>query len=160
MNTETACLCGSQLNYHDCCYLYHSGEKKAPTAEVLMRSRFTAYALKKDNYLLETWTGSKCPASINFDKEDAQWQRLEIVNIKKGRIKDTKGIVEFKAYFISQGENSVMNEISRFKKIDERWFYLDGFVKSVGLVNKSHNQGKNAPCSCDSGKKFKRCCGK
>ena len=161
MNTEELCLCGSKLSYEDCCGLYHSGEKNTPTAETLMRSRFTAYAMQKSDYLLNTWDSSKRPESINFEKENAQWLRLEIVNTKKGGVKDTKGIVEFKAYFLADGEESVMNEISRFKKIAGRWFYLDGLVKSVSKAHNSANsQGKNAPCPCGSGKKFKRCCGK
>ncbi|NOQ35859.1 MAG: YchJ family protein [Methylococcaceae bacterium] len=160
MATKELCLCGSQLTYQDCCGLYHRGEKTAPTAESLMRSRFTAYAMQNSDYLIATWDSTKCPESINFEKENAQWQRLEIVNTKKGGVKDTKGIVEFKAYFLADGEESVMNEISRFKKVAGHWLYLDGLVKSVGKINNSNNQGKNAPCSCGSGKKFKRCCGK
>ncbi len=53
-----------------------------------------------------------------------------------------------------------MTEISRFVKKADRWLYLDGVVKSVTKANQPSNQGKNAPCSCGSGKKFKRCCGK
>jgi len=67
--------------------------------------------------------------------------------------------VEFKAYYLEDGEEHVMNEISSFTKINNRWFYLDGVVKSIGRVGLETNQGKNAPCSCGSGKKFKRCCG-
>lgn len=160
MNTDTYCLCGSELNYQDCCHLYHKGIKTPSTAEKLMRSRFTAYAMQKNDYLIETWAISKRPKQINFEKEEAQWQRLEIIKTKKGQLNDSRGIVEFKAYFLSKGTPSVMNEISRFTKTGGRWFYLDGQVKSVNLINKSDNQGKNAACSCGSGKKFKRCCGK
>jgi SEC-C motif-containing protein len=53
-----------------------------------------------------------------------------------------------------------MNEISRFVKVQNRWFYLDGKVKSVANAEMTVNQGLNAPCHCGSGKKFKRCCGK
>lgn len=159
MNTEEFCLCGSQLVYENCCGLYHNGNKTAPTAEALMRSRFTAYAMKNSNYLMATWDSSKRPNTIDFSKEVATWLRLEIISTKKGGIKDLKGIVEFKAYFSAEGQESVMSEISRFKKTGGRWFYLDGLVKSVGN-NQTNNQGKNAPCSCGSGKKFKRCCGK
>jgi len=125
-----------------------------------MRSRFTAYANKNESYLLETWSGSKRPESIDFTKEEAVWTKLEIVKTKKGSKKDSKGIVEFKAYYNLEDEPYVMTEISRFIKKSERWFYLDGVVKSVSKVNQQFNQGKNAPCSCGSGKKFKRCCGK
>jgi SEC-C motif-containing protein len=158
MNTSNPCLCGSSLDYQNCCYLYHSGKNLAATAEALMRSRFTAYAMHNANYLRATWELHKCPAQIDLSKDTAQWQRLEIINTKKGGIKDDKGIVEFKAYYLLDGEESVMNEISRFKRVAGRWFYLDGVVKSVGKVNQTDNQGKNALCPCGSGKKFKRCC--
>jgi SEC-C motif-containing protein len=94
-----------------------------------------------------------------FSKDTTQWLRLEIISVKKGGLNDEKGIVEFKAYYLLDGEELVMNEISRFKKMAGRWFYLDGVVNSIAKVNQTNNQGKNALCSCGSGKKFKRCCG-
>ncbi len=100
------------------------------------------------------------PREINFSKEDAEWTKLEILKTKKGGEKDSKGIVEFKAYYSQNNEAYVMNEISRFKKSSGRWLYLDGLVKSVKKVSEQTMQGKNAPCSCGSGKKLKRCCGK
>jgi SEC-C motif-containing protein len=160
MSLENPCLCGSTLDYKNCCGLYHSGEKIPQTAESLMRSRFTAYAMHNADYLLATWDSNKRPEQIDFSKDTSEWLRLEIVNLKKGGVIDDKGIVEFKAYFQQDGEESVMHEISRFKKSAGRWVYLDGVVKSIGKVNQTSNQGKNALCSCGSGKKFKRCCGK
>jgi SEC-C motif-containing protein len=159
MNSENHCLCGSGLDYQHCCGLYHSGLKIAPTAQILMRSRFTAYAMHNADYLQATWDVSKRPEKIDFSKETAQWQHLEIIQIKKGGINDEKGIVEFKAYYLQDGEASVMNEISRFKKSAGRWFYLDGVIKSIGKLHQTSQQGKNALCACGSGKKFKRCCG-
>lgn len=160
MTEEQSCLCGSALDYKHCCGLYHSGGKTPQTAESLMRSRFTAYAMHNGDYLQATWDASKRPEQIDFSKDTAEWQGLEIVSVKKGGVNDEKGIVEFKAYYLLNGEESVMNEISRFKKVADRWFYLDGVVKSLGKINQTTNQGKNALCSCGSGKKFKRCCGK
>ena len=157
--SENQCLCGSMLSYADCCGLYHRGEKIPATAEQLMRSRFTAYAMHNEAYLKQTWETSKRPIDIDFSKETAQWQRLEIVTLKKGGAHDEKGIVEFKAYYLLDGEECVMNEMSRFKKVAGRWFYLDGVVKSLGKINATLQQGKNALCRCGSGKKFKRCCG-
>lgn len=131
------------------------------TAEQLMRSRFTAYAQHNEDYLLATWDQSKRPDSIDFSKEDnVEWTHLEIIGRKKGGEQDSKGIVEFKAYYLMDGEEYAMHEISRFVKKEGKWFYLDGMVKSVGKVGQQVNQGKNAPCPCGSGKKFKRCCGK
>jgi len=159
-DSETICLCGSHCEYSLCCEPFHNNEKTAATAEALMRSRFTAYGNKNEAYLLDTWDAAKRPETIDFSKEEAVWTNLEIVKTKKGGEKDSKGIVEFKAYYTLENEPYVMNEISRFIKKSGRWFYLDGLVKSVAKAGQQVNEGKNAPCSCGSGKKFKRCCGK
>ncbi|WP_026604297.1 YchJ family protein [Methylomonas sp. 11b] len=158
-NTET-CLCGSGLHYLECCGRYHSCEHFPPTAEALMRSRFSAYAQRNVDYLLNTWETSKRPAAIDFSKETAQWQKLVIVDTKKGGTHDSKGMVEFKAFYRQDGEDYFMHEISRFVKTDSRWLYLDGVIKAAGKVAISTDTGRNAPCACGSGKKFKRCCGR
>ena len=186
------CLCGSGIDYHQCCEPFHSGEKIPATAEALMRSRYTAYAMHNASYLQETWDFNKRPEKIDFSRENIDWLRLEITDTKKGGIKDSKGMVSFKAFYMQDGEEHVMNEISRFtrkrgatkeerggaenngraarrgrtsaeneerrEKLNGRWFYLDGVIKSIGKVGLQTNQGKNALCSCGSGKKFKRCC--
>ena len=159
MNSVINCLCGSSMTYSQCCEPYHVAEKNTVTAEALMRSRYSAYVLRDATYLQETWEQSGRPKLIDFSKETIEWLRLEITDVKKGTLKDTKGVVAFKAYFMQDGEECVMNEISRFTKLNGRWFYLDGVIKSMGKVDLQTNQGKNAPCACGSGKKFKRCCG-
>jgi len=159
LNTHNICLCGSGIEYSQCCGPFHFGEKTPLTAEALMRSRFTAYTMHNAAYLQDTWDATVRPELIDFSREKIEWQRLEIGKTKKGGVKDSKGVVEFKAYYLEDGEEYVMNEISSFTKINNRWFYLDGVVKSIGRVGLQANQGKNAPCSCGSGKKFKRCCG-
>lgn len=153
------CLCGTERPYQECCQPYHCGDKYAPTALELMRSRYTAYAMHNAAYLLKTWDPRNRPDNIDFSKEEAKWQKLEIVSSKKGGVKDSKGLVEFKAYFSIDGEQRVMTEISRFVKQKGHWLYLDGSVKSIADPQQV-NLGKNAPCSCGSGKKYKRCCGK
>lgn len=161
MSTESAhCLCGSDLTYPQCCELLHTGQTNASTAVTLMRSRFTAYAKHNEAYLLKTWDVSTRPATVDFSKETGEWTRLEIILAKKGSAKDHKGTVEFKAYFTIDGEQRVMNEVSRFVKKKRHWFYQDGKVKSIASDQGSFNHGLNAPCGCGSGKKFKRCCGK
>jgi len=125
-----------------------------------MRARFTAYAQRNVDFLLATWEASKRPDTIDFSKETADWQRLQIVGCKKGGAKDSKGIVEFKAFYHQDGMDYFMHEISRFVKTGQGWLYLDGVIKAAGKVETSVNSGKNALCACGSGKKFKRCCGK
>lgn len=155
---ESACLCGSGNPYSACCHRFHTGNEFPTSAESLMRSRYTAYALHNESYLLTTWETTKRPEKINFSTEN--WTKLEIINITKGSDKDSLGSVEFKAYYLLENEQYVMNEISRFEKIEGKWLYLDGLLKSAGKVRQLQIQSKNAPCCCGSGKKFKRCCGK
>lgn len=160
MTTQIQCPCGSENLYSECCGRFLSGAQKATTAELLMRSRFTAFALQNETYLLQSWDKNTRPEHIDFSQEQCEWQKLEIVMTKKGQANDAKGVVEFKAYYRSNDEDYVMNEISRFTKTAGAWHYLDGKVKSIAKVGAQVNQGKNAPCPCGSGKKFKRCCGK
>lgn len=126
-----------------------------------MRSRFAAYKLDLAGYIQSTWANSTRPKSTkpNFGGERIEWQRLEIIDSKRGGVADDKGIVEFKAYYLRDGEEAVLHEISRFVKVNNAWFYLDGVIKPEGDTIKTMNLGKNAPCPCGSGKKFKRCCG-
>lgn len=125
-----------------------------------MRSRFCAFASDNEAYLLKTWDPATKPEQLDLAKDKGQWQRLEIINCKKGGANDKKGIVEFKAFFLLDGKQHVMHEFSRFNKINGRWHYLDGKVKAIASAEPQVNQGKNAPCPCGSGKKYKRCCGK
>ena len=159
MHLLSPCLCGSNLEYQKCCEPFHSDKSYPSTALSLMRSRYAAYVLRNVPYLLETWDITKRPAAIDFSRENITWLRLEIVDLKKGEVNDNKGIVTFKAFYLQDDIECVMNEISRFTKTNGRWFYLDGVIKSLGAINMQTNQGKNAACTCGSGKKFKRCCG-
>ena len=159
LNPINTCLCGSNIAYGECCQPFHTAQKIPTTAEALMRSRYTAYALRDGAYLQATWDITKRPESIDFSRETINWLHLEITETKKGGIKDSKGQVTFKAFYSQDNEEYVMNEISRFTKQGGRWFYLDGVIKSIGNVGLQTNTGKNAPCACGSGKKFKRCCG-
>lgn len=157
LNSTDACLCGSGKVYADCCQAYHTNQKIPETAEALMRSRYTAYALHNADYLRATWDVKKCPENIDFSRETLTWLRLEVIETKKGGAKDDKGLVTFKAYYEQDGAEYCLHEVSRFIKQNGRWFYLDGAIKSIGAG--TVNLGKNAPCSCGSGKKYKRCCG-
>ncbi len=155
MQNTDLCPCGSGAVYAQCCGRYHSGAAHPETAEQLMRSRFTAFALRDEAYLLATWTGAKRPRHIDFSKVNVVWTRLEIVSTKKGGVKDTKGQIQFKAYYEQKGAEYAMNELSRFRKVHGRWYYLDGAVKSIVLVGH-----ETVPCPCGSGKVFEHCCGK
>lgn len=154
MVSNLLCPCGTGINYDLCCQPFHSGEKTPVTAVALMRSRYTAYVLQNANYLLITWEAGKRPENIDFSEQAVIWLNLEITGTKKGNIDDNKGIVSFNALFVMDGEEHVMNETSRFSKINGHWYYVDGIIKE----NKQYPT-RNSLCLCGSGKKYKRCCG-
>ncbi|MFE4195786.1 YchJ family protein [Paenarthrobacter sp. NPDC056912] len=122
-----ACPCLSGEQYSDCCGRFHRGDADAPTAEQLMRSRYSAFVVLEPEYLLRTWHPSTRPASMDLDP-DMQWRRLDILSTSNGGPLDLDGTVEFAAYYRSDGERGVQRELSRFVREAKRWFYVDGDV--------------------------------
>jgi len=127
------CPCESGKPYSKCCGVYHLGTA-APTAEALMRSRYSAYALSHENptfidYLLQTWHPDTRPSSLNLTGEDAtKWLGLQIKSHRSIDIENA--IVEFVARYKPAnnlgGKAERLHETSRFKRIDNRWYYVDG----------------------------------
>ena len=115
------CPCLSGLPYAECCGLFHAGAA-APTAESLMRSRFSAFAVGDANYLLSTWHPSTRPDDLELD-EGLRWYRLDIIDRVAGGPLDTEGIVEFEAFYKGT-ERGSQRERSRFVREGKRWFYL------------------------------------
>ncbi|MED5389741.1 MAG: YchJ family protein [Pseudomonadota bacterium] len=145
----TLCPCQSGLDYAQCCQPLHQGQP-APSAEALMRSRFAAFARKDTDYLNRSWHLSQRPAMLTLD-DDEQWLALDI--IASGEDGDT-GWVHFRATSKQAGALTVLEERSRFVRENGHWYYLDG-TPSVSSLK----PGRNDPCPCGSGKKFKKCCG-
>ncbi|MDD4911077.1 MAG: YchJ family metal-binding protein [Sideroxydans sp.] len=126
MNKQsTNCPCGSTKPFTACCAPYVEGNVPAPTAEALMRSRYTAYTLLREDYLLATWHTSTRPASLELAADTAtKWIGLEV---KRHEQQDTDhAIVEFVARYKVNGRAHRLHEVSRFVREDGRWFYLDG----------------------------------
>ena len=126
--SNSPCPCGSGRVYAACCGPLHDGSVSASTAQQLMRSRYSAYVLRNEAYLLQTWDPSTRPTAIDFP-DDLTWIRLEIRKTKKGGVGDKKGIVEFRALYRCQGQNRIFEETSRFQREGQTWFYLSGIVK-------------------------------
>jgi SEC-C motif-containing protein len=118
------CPCLSGEQYADCCGRFHRGEAEAPTAEQLMRSRYSAFVLLDVGYLLRTWHPDTRPAELELDPT-VLWRRLDIVSTSRGGPLDSEGTVEFAAHFRHDGERGVQRETSRFVRVDRRWYYLD-----------------------------------
>ena len=121
------CPCGSGLMFEKCCGQYISEQIVAPTAEVLMRSRYSAYVIKDENYLLNTWHKTTRPETLNLEQDTStKWIGLDVVRVEQGTIKDDKGQVEFVARYKVNGKAERLHEVSRFRKEQGKWYYLDG----------------------------------
>ncbi|NDV24027.1 YchJ family protein [Desulfovibrio sp. JC022] len=157
------CPCGSGNAYESCCEPYITGKEPAPTAEALMRSRYSAFAVKNVDYLGDTLAPeSKHDYDENQVKnwaETSTWLGLEIVSTSKGLVDDETGEVEFIAKFRQQGAIHTHHEASRFEKRDGHWLYLEGDIVPPMPIKKDKKVGRNEPCPCGSGKKYKKCCG-
>jgi len=160
MNQDSLCPCGSEKNFDACCGPYLSGAAIPPTAEALMRSRYTAYTRLNDKYLLATWHPDTRPSNPNpSDEGDGNvWTGLDILRTEAGQAGDTTGVVEFIAHCTFNGAPSQLHEISDFTHDGERWFYVDGRGQQP-IRRESPKVGRNEPCPCGSGKKYKKCCG-
>jgi SEC-C motif domain protein len=124
LDADDPCPCGSGLGLDECCGPIVAGEREAPTAERLMRSRFTAFVLEDEKHLLRSWHPSTRPALIRF-VPGQRWTRLEVMATIDGELFDVTGSVEFQARYERDGEESVLHELSRFIRDDAgRWVYL------------------------------------
>ncbi|MCR2785838.1 MULTISPECIES: YchJ family metal-binding protein [unclassified Microbacterium] len=120
---DDACPCGLPAALADCCGRYLAGDP-APTAEALMRSRYTAFATGDARYLEQTWHPGTRPEHLDLDP-GMRWQGLEIVAADEG---DKRAYVEFRARFAEGSTRGVLHERSRFVRQSGRWWYLDGVI--------------------------------
>ncbi len=124
------CPCGSKLSYETCCGLYHDEKRIPQTPEVLMRSRYSAYAMAHIDYIKKTMYG-KPLATFNEHEaktwaKNTKWLKLKIINTHE--TSDTQASVEFVAFFIEQGQHRTMHEKSEFQRMNDRWYYVDGIL--------------------------------
>jgi len=161
------CHCGSGREYPDCCEPYIAGRAKAPTAEALMRSRYSAYAERAIDYIIGTCVvkGAKDNADYKSTRdwsERSTWLGLKIVSTEKGGPEDVEGTVEFEASYERDGLRDLHKEKATFKRengsLDGAWLYDEGTVAAHTVVRAAPKVGRNEPCPCGSGKKYKRCC--
>jgi SEC-C motif-containing protein len=158
------CPCGSGLPYSECCEPLIKGSRAAATAEELMRSRYSAYAKAEIEYLRESLLPDQRsdfdPGSTRQWAEAAKWQEFEILKTEGGGAEDEEGRIEFTATFLQDGAQRVHHELSTFKKVEGRWYLENGeMVTPKPVVRETPKIGRNEPCPCGSGKKYKKCCG-
>lgn len=119
------CPCGSGDAYDACCGPLHRGTRAAGTALALMRSRFSAFALGDQRYLMASWHPRTRPKTLDLD-DDIRWRRLQIVDTDAGGETDADGVVEFRAQYERGGKRHILHERSRFSRVKGAWVYVDG----------------------------------
>lgn len=130
-----------------------------------MRSRYCAYARGHVDYIVETTHPAQRaaldPRSIRAWSEGSDWKRLEILTVSGGSPEDETGIVEFVAHYEERGIGNSHHERSAFTRIDGRWYFDTASSSLPGRepARAVAKPGRNDPCPCGSGKKFKKCCG-
>lgn len=163
---QTLCPCGSDLDSDECCQPIIEGKKTATTPEQLMRSRYTAFCLSHADYLCKTLHVSKHKQkdweTLEKKMGDTKWLGLKVLQAGIDPNNQSKGYVEFIAYWIPSKDNSPnmqtsnvqqLHEHSAFLKENNQWYYLEGdMLPPVKLQ-------RNELCWCGSGKKLKKCHG-
>lgn len=123
------CPCGSGTSYRACCGPFLDGGAQPPTAERLMRSRYTAYVRRREDYLLRTWHASTRPARLGLsDAGPVQWLGLKILRTEAGGVGERAGVVEFVARYRIGGKAERLHEASRFTFEAGQWWYVDGTI--------------------------------
>lgn len=155
------CACGTQLPYIKCCGIYHSNQQLAPTPELLMRSRYTAYTMANIDYIIKTMRGKPL---VDFHPDESRrwasnvtWLGLEILDTQQESV--DKGFVEFIARFMEGNKIKSIHEISEFHREHHQWFYVDGIQPNTS-ISKTITISRNSPCPCKSQMKFKNCHGR
>lgn len=150
----TACPCGGE-SFDACCGPALAGLRPAPTAEALMRSRYTAFTRGDIAYLQSTqlapFRDSSWPETERWAKS-VHWLSLQVVATERGLEADSAGEVEFVARYLESGQVHALRERSGFVRQNERWCYASGKPELT-----STDIERNSPCPCGSGRKFKQC---
>lgn len=159
------CSCGTEKSYAECCEPVLKGLSIPESAVDLMRSRYTAFVKHDIDYLMKSVSPAR---KKDFDRKDIEewsrntaWAGLEIVSAEKGGPGDETGQVEFIAKFREEEEIKKHHELASFVKIKGAWYFDDGRTPPVKPIRSEGPKiGRNDPCTCGSGKKFKKCHGK
>lgn len=159
------CPCGSGLELAKCCQPFIQGKAEPAVAEQLLRARYTAFTLGEVDYVLSTHH-SRTRHEVKREEIDewsksSKWLGLKIVQSEAGKEADTQGTILFCAQYHAEGKDHDHWEQSYFEKENGKWRFLDAKgVKAGPLRREGPKVGRNDPCHCGSGQKYKKCHGK
>ena len=126
----TPCPCGLPAAYRDCCGRLHRGQGRATTAEQLMRSRYSAFAVGDRDHLMRSWHPRTRPRHLELDP-GIEWLRLEVLSSTGGTPFHQEGTVDFRAVHRQGGREEVLAEHSRFVRHEGEWVYLDALADGI-----------------------------
>ena len=152
------CFCGNEFTFEQCCQPIIDGKAHAKNAEVLMRSRFTAYVIKDYQYILQTYASAQrtkfSVSELAASAQDTRWLSLQVL---AHHAQENTAQVQFKAFYQSDDRYYVMHELSDFSLETGKWLYTSGIMQKD---SREFTPERNSQCLCNSGKKFKKCCGR
>ena len=153
------CPCGSGLDFALCCEPVITGKRPAANAEQLMRARFTAHVAEHNSFLHHShYETSLQPFVEDTDTKGLAWTRL-VIHSHEPEVKPDLSFVDFTAYYTEGGAEGTLQERSEFQRIKGNWYYTKTVRHGPAPVKSAGPKvGRNDPCPCGSGKKFKQCC--
>ena len=163
MEDQKHCYCGSEKKYSECCGPVIEGAAPARTPEELMRARYSAHCLHNYTFLV-TSTHPDHRQGVSEEEisqwaQHVEWTGLEVHSATPGET-ETDGNVSFTAHFAIKDTPQELREDAVFEKVDGEWLYVDGHVHGQEPYRREAAKiGRNDPCPCGSGKKYKKCCG-
>ena len=160
---DKGCPCSSGHSLGKCCGLFLKNLEMPQTAEALMRSRYSAFVFQEIDYLIQTHD-SKTRHELDREgleswSRNSTWLGLKVLDVVEGGVEDSRGEVEFVAFYSTEveGEHSY-HERATFIKKEGHWYFEDGALVKKTYRRPSPKVGRNSPCPCGSGLKFKKCC--
>lgn len=162
LTLNDTCPCMSGKAYTACCEPILDGKRKAKTAEELLRARYSAFVVGKVDFILSSHH-SKTSSEVKREEienwsKDSKWEGLAILQKEAGEATDSTGTIIFHAKYIFDGELQNHYEKAKFEKENGEWKFFDAEALQNGpYVRHEPKVGRNDPCHCGSGKKFKKC---
>ena len=161
-DNDKKCPCGSDARFTDCCEPIIKGERESQTAEELMRARYSAFVVGAIDFIVaSTHSRTRSEIEVQYIREWSQtstWRGLQIFETKS--VNDNKAFVSFEALFTQAGKDQSHREKGQFERENGKWRFVTGEeLKNPTVRYETPRTGRNEPCPCGSGKKYKKCCG-
>jgi SEC-C motif domain protein len=156
------CPCGSGASFAECCQPIIDGKRESQTAEELLRARYVAFVTGAIDFIVATTHSRTRPEidipSIREWSHTSIWRGLQILETKD--VDDNKAYLSFEARFTQGGKDRIHREKSLFERENGHWRFKTGDeLKNPTVRYEAPRTGRNEPCPCGSGKKYKKCCG-